>query len=58
MISCETAATIPYGLLVRTWPHGEEAAGRLYRSPVDGGAAWVAAEERAAAAAQVRRQYF
>ena len=48
------AAAIAYGLLVRTWVHGSEAAGRLFRSPVDGRAAWVAAEEQAARAAAVR----
>ena len=48
------AATIAYGLLVRTWVHGSEATGRLFRSPVDGSAAWVAAEEQAARAAAVR----
>ena len=45
------AAAIAYGLLVRTWVHGSEATGRLFRSPVDGGAAWVADEEQAAQAA-------
>lgn len=41
---------IPYGLLVRTWVHGTETSGRLYRSPVDGAwPGWCADEDEAEA---------
>ncbi len=60
---------IPYGLLIRTWLHGTESAGRRYRSPVDPTGGWLNAEteveirlaklsqaEQAAQVAQQRRQ--
>ena len=38
-------AVVPYGLLVRVWPKGDDHDAEAYSSPVDGKTKWWAKEE-------------